>query len=208
MELYLVRHGETDFNRRRIVQGRGVDSELNDTGREQARRFHARHRHRGFHHVHVSALRRTHQTAEPFVLEGLPWSAHPELDEIAWGEQEGKKASDAMKRQYRRIIDGWATGALEVALPGGESPLDVAARMDRFLDAHIRPALGRGERRLVVSHGRAMRVLLCRLLDRPLTCMEDFTHGNTGLYRLSWNGRSFALEAANDRSHLDEPADA
>ncbi|HYG15236.1 MAG TPA: histidine phosphatase family protein, partial [Bacteroidia bacterium] len=37
--IYLVRHGETEFNRMGIVQGSGVDSELNETGRKQADLF-------------------------------------------------------------------------------------------------------------------------------------------------------------------------
>ncbi len=40
--VYLARHGETDYNRNRIVQGRGVNSQLNATGRAQAERLGAR----------------------------------------------------------------------------------------------------------------------------------------------------------------------
>ncbi|MFM8374363.1 MAG: histidine phosphatase family protein, partial [Bacteroidota bacterium] len=39
MHVYFIRHGETDFNRQGIIQGRGVDSDLNETGRQQARAF-------------------------------------------------------------------------------------------------------------------------------------------------------------------------
>jgi probable phosphoglycerate mutase len=189
-----------------------VDSSLNNRGREQAALFHAAYGAVEFEHVHVSALRRTHETAAPFVEAGFSWSAHPELDEIAWGEQEGKKASEGMKRRYRKILDGWSQGQLDVALPGGESPLDVAERMNRFLDAHIRPALQTPAdqntdavaipKRLVVSHGRAMRVLLCLLMQQPLTYMEQYSHGNLGLYRLAWDGSRFRLEDANNNDHL------
>ncbi len=91
-ELYLVRHGETDFNRKRIVQGRGVNASLNERGREQSRMFFAAYGHLPFEHVFVSSLDRSQQTAEPFLERGLPWSAHPELDEIDWGRSEGKRA--------------------------------------------------------------------------------------------------------------------
>ena len=39
-EIYIIRHGETELNRLGIVQGRGVDSDLNDTGRAQAEAFY------------------------------------------------------------------------------------------------------------------------------------------------------------------------
>jgi probable phosphoglycerate mutase len=209
LELFVVRHGETDFNRQRIVQGRGVDSELNQTGLEQARRFFHAYRDRGFAHVYVSSLRRTRQTAAPFIDAGHAWSAHPELDEIDWGDQEGRKPSEAMKRRYRHIMDKWAEGQLELALPGGESPAEVAARVDRFLEAEVWRRLGEsrlsgeGHKRLLFCHGRTMRVLLCRLLDKPLTAMDDFSHGNTALYHLAWDGGGFSVLSANNRKHLN-----
>ncbi len=197
-----------------IVQGRGVDSDLNPTGREQARRFFAAHSSLPFEHVYVSSLRRTRQTAQPFIEAGLPWSAHPELDEIDWGQQEGQKPSEAMKRRYRHIMDKWSEGKLDLALPGGESPAQVAERLDAFLEpevwVRIRGHQGTAQRaqapkRLLFCHGRTMRILLCRLLDRPLTAMNDFSHGNTAYYHLAWDGQGFSVQAANAQKHLDTP---
>ncbi len=198
-ELYLVRHGETDFNRKRIVQGRGVNASLNERGREQSRMFFAAYGHLPFEHVFVSSLDRSQQTAEPFLERGLPWSAHPELDEIDWGRSEGKRANPAMKQEYRRIMAQWAQGEHHISLPGGESPLDVSRRMEQFM-AHWQ---GQNHRlSLVISHGRAMRVLLCLLLERPLEDMEHFEHGNLGLYRLRYqDGRFELLLRKCDRHH-------
>lgn len=214
MELYIVRHGETDFNRRHIVQGRGVDSDLNPMGRAQAQRFFEAYQGHGFEHIYVSSLRRTRQTAAAFIEAGHPWSAHAELDEIDWGEQEGRKPSEAMKRRYRHIMEKWSEGHLDMALPGGESPAQVAARLDAFLEVEVWPRLaadasstGHAEatpsKRLIFCHGRTMRILLCRLLDRPLQAMDHFSHGNTALYHLRWDGQGFAVLAANQRRHLE-----
>ena len=202
-DLYIVRHGETDYNRRHIVQGRGVNAPLNDKGQRQSRMFHAAYQNAGFEHVYVSSLLRSQQTAEPFVEQGIPWSAHPELDEIDWGEREGLKATASMRAEYKKILDGWTQGALDVSLPGGESPLDVERRMRQFL-LHWEQRLH--TRSLIVCHGRAMRVLLCVVLDLPLEHMERFEHGNLGLYHVQRDEREpdarFSLIVRNSDRHL------
>ena len=66
MKLYLIRHGETDYNRQGIVQGGGVDSSLNDLGRRQAEAFFEHYKHLRFDAVYVSALKRTHETLAPW----------------------------------------------------------------------------------------------------------------------------------------------
>ena len=47
-EIYIIRHGETDYNRQGIVQGQGVDTSLNDLGRRQASAFFEHYRHIDF----------------------------------------------------------------------------------------------------------------------------------------------------------------
>ncbi len=198
-EIYLVRHGQTDFNRQGIVQGRGVNSALNETGIEQSQRFYKAYKNTKFDHVYVSSLLRTRQTAQPFIDSGHPWTAHPELDEIDWGHSEGKRASPEMRKDYKRIIQGWSQGQLQVALPGGESPLDVKMRMEQFVE-HWKTQSH--QRSLVVSHGRAMRVLICVLLGRPLEHMEQFEHGNLSLYYLNYEQNRFNLLLRNTDLHL------
>jgi len=198
-DFYLVRHGETDYNRKRIVQGRGVNAPLNAKGQEQSRLFHQAYAPVDFEHVFVSSLLRTQQTAAPFIDQGISWSAHPELDEIDWGHREGKKADAAMRQEYAQVLQGWTRGALDVAIPGGETPLDVQQRMVVFLDHWKAQAHARS---LVVCHGRAMRVLLCVLLERPLEHMEHFEHGNLGLYHLRYQSGTFSMLLRNSDRHL------
>ena len=80
--IYLVRHGETDFNLNRIVQGRGVDSDINTTGQKQAEAFFKMYGNVAFDHLFISALKRTKQTMHHFIEKGIPTTALPELDEI------------------------------------------------------------------------------------------------------------------------------
>jgi probable phosphoglycerate mutase len=55
--IYLIRHGETDFNRQGIVQGSGVDSDLNELGRAQAEAFFQSYQNVNFDKVYTSALK-------------------------------------------------------------------------------------------------------------------------------------------------------
>jgi probable phosphoglycerate mutase len=63
-EIYLIRHGETEYNKKGIVQGSGIDADLNETGRNQAEAFHRKYGDVAFQKVYTSALVRTHQTVE------------------------------------------------------------------------------------------------------------------------------------------------
>ena len=106
-DIFLIRHGETDFNKNGIIQGRSINSSLNLTGRAQAQQFYNHYKDEGFDVVITSAMKRTHETVAPFIEDGLKWEQHPELDEINWGLYEGKETNETMIREYDRIISHW-----------------------------------------------------------------------------------------------------
>lgn len=204
MEIYLIRHGETDYNRQRIIQGRGVDTALNEKGRMQARAFYHHYRDIPFERIFTSTLQRTHQSVQDFIATGIPWHQHPGLDEIDWGRHEGQKTSPALREDYKRVVGAWQAGRYHEKMGGGESALQLWARQKEWASAL--PAY-REERLLVCSHGRAMRALLCLLLDRPLSHMDQFSHANLTLYHLqSEDGKVFHLAKANDTTHLRDLA--
>ena len=62
--LYIVRHGQTDLNKQGIVQGRGMDTELNAEGRLQADLFYRSHKEVPFDKIYISELRRTQQSIQ------------------------------------------------------------------------------------------------------------------------------------------------
>ncbi len=200
MELYIVRHGETDFNRKRIIQGRGVNAPINAKGEEQARQFHAHFQDYKFDQVFCSNLLRTQQTLQPFTQSGYEVQPTELLDEIDWGIHEGKSPSLELRDEYMKVIRNWQNGQLDDKIDGGESPNDVQLRMRTFLDG---PYL-QGKQVLICSHGRAMRILLCTLLDQPLTEMEEFPHTNLSLYKLRRDGGKFSIELFNFTDHLEQ----
>ena len=91
--LYLVRHGETDFNRRGIVQGKGVNAPLNETGRMQAVSLASALKPVRFGAIYASTLLRARQTAEIVAeMQGFEDEiTHRDgLNEISWGVLEGQ----------------------------------------------------------------------------------------------------------------------
>ncbi|GAA4384605.1 histidine phosphatase family protein [Hymenobacter koreensis] len=200
-KIYLIRHGQTYFNVRGIVQGSGVDAPLNDVGHQQAAQFHAAYAHTPFQRVYMSTLMRTHQSVQPFLDAGLPSEQHRALDEISWGHREGTRITPEEDIEYHGLLRAWQHGDTHLGLPGGESADDVAARQRPFIDEILR---GRPDEDtiLVCMHGRAMRVLLCQLLNYPLSAMDLFEHRNLCLYRVHYTGSMFSVRSFLDTGHL------
>lgn len=198
--IFLLRHGQTDFNVRGIVQGSGVDSSLNDTGRRQAAQFFAAYGHVPFDKVYTSALRRTQESVQQFLDLGLPHESHAGLNEISWGVREGTRITMEEDAEYRQVLAGWVAGDTTARLTGGESPEEVAARQRPFIE--LLKAREDEETVLICMHGRAMRVMLCQLLNYPLSCMEGFEHSNLCLYKLEFTGTVFTVKNFLDVSHL------
>ena len=198
--VFLLRHGQTDFNVQGIVQGSGIDSDLNDAGRAQARRFFDAYAPEPFDKVYTSALRRTQQSVQHFIDRGLPHEPHAGLNEISWGRREGTRITMAEDAEYRHVLAQWELGITDLALEGGETPDEVAARQRPFIELlRTRPH----ERTVLVClHGRALRVLLCQLLHYPLRCMEGFEHSNLCLYKLEFTGSMFVVRNFLDVAHL------
>lgn len=200
--LYIIRHGETELNRQGVVQGRGIDSDLNETGRAQAAEFFTRYRSLPFQKVYTSTLKRTHQTVQGFIEAGLSWEQYAEIDELAWGEWEGRKTSELAVGAFRDITEKWQSGDYDAHFPGGESPREVAARLERFISViKSRPD---EELALVCMHGRSLRILMCLMSARPISEMYDFPHQNTGLYIVTFDGQDFELVAINNTDHLKQ----
>jgi broad specificity phosphatase PhoE len=199
-ELYIIRHGETELNKQGIVQGRGINSDLNDTGRAQADAFYAKYKDVAFDKVYTSELKRTHQTVKGFIDAGLPWTQLSGLDELAWGTWEGQPNDENAMAAFKSIMEKWTSGDYDARFEGGESPADVIVRQKQALEV-IRTA--KDEKTvLICMHGRAMRLFLCLLTGRPLSEMTEFPHLNTTLYKVEMTGDQYVITEFNNTDHL------
>ncbi|MFY7911680.1 MAG: histidine phosphatase family protein [Emticicia sp.] len=203
--IYLIRHGETEFNRRGVVQGSGIDSDLNELGFLQAKAFFDAYQHIEFDKIYTSKLRRTVQSVQEFINLGIPYEQFEGLNEISWGEKEGKVPNYQEDENYLEIIANWSKGKTDIpAAPGGETPEQVIARQKVAFEKIIENT---DEKLILVAmHGRAIRILLTHLLDLPLSEMDSFQHSNLCLYQLSYNydTQKYTLLKANDTAHLTE----
>jgi len=199
-EIYIIRHGETELNKLGIVQGRGINSDLNDTGRGQATAFYAMYKDVPFEKVYTSKLKRTHQTVQGFIDAGIPWEQEAGLDELAWGKWEGKPNDDNAMAAFKAIVQAWNDGDYDAHFEGGESPNQVLLRLTEAMDL----IKSRKDEKLILicMHGRAMRLLLCLLMNKPLSEMGDFPHQNTTLYKIELTGDEFNIIEFNNTDHL------
>jgi probable phosphoglycerate mutase len=168
-ELYLVRHGETDWNQQRRIQGL-TDIPLNDTGREQARATGRLLSRRSWDGVFTSPLSRAFETASIIADElGLP--APTTIDALVernYGEAEGMNFLEVERRYPNRS-----------GVPGQESREDVVARV---LPALRELAVTHPDQALVVvSHGGAIRSVLTAV--QPESSHGMITNGSIHSFR-------------------------
>jgi broad specificity phosphatase PhoE len=178
-ELYLIRHGETDWNRRNLYQGT-TDVPLNDAGREQAEALAERLRGVAFDAAYTSPLRRAADTARAVLRgTGVPLMKVRELMELSYGLWQGRsqEASGEPELELR-----WRQAPWTVRFPGGESLEDVrmrgAAAIGAILAAHG------GGTVLVSGHGHLNRVLLIHLLGLPRESFWEIAQPNGACWHL------------------------
>jgi probable phosphoglycerate mutase len=200
-EIYVIRHGQTDHNAKGIVQGRGVNLPLNDTGVKQAQAFYEAYKEVPFDILYSSTLLRAQQTIAPFKALGIKHEIYAELDEISWGELEGTTATMESDAVFQNLVKRWREGDIHAKpAPGGESPYELQQRQKRFLQQLLTTDY---RKILIATHGRFIRAFMCTLTGRPLNEMEQFTHSNLCLYKLRQNGEGkFNIEMHCETDHL------
>lgn len=199
-KIYLIRHGQTDYNLRGVVQGSGINASLNETGYKQAAAFYDMYKDIPFDKVYTSELIRSIQSVQKFIDDGIPHDSFAGLNEINWGIYEGKIVNNHDSQYYETITEAWHRGEVDVRIEGGDSPMMVQERQKPVVD-YIEKQENE-ETILICMHGRAMRMFLCLLLGESLKNMDQYEHTNLCLYLLNYEDGTFTLEKANDQTHL------
>jgi broad specificity phosphatase PhoE len=154
--LHLVRHGQSEWNLTRRLQGQVAHVPLTALGLEQARAAARALAGRRIAAVHSSDLLRASRTAEVIgAAVGLPVHLDAELREQAYGALEGRQSADVLAAAPYDFTDP------DARAPGGESVREVYDRMGRCLAAYIERYAGR--ECVLVSHGDAIRMGLAWL---------------------------------------------
>ncbi len=200
-KIYIIRHGQTDYNLKSIVQGKGIDASLNKNGIAQAQSFYEFYKSEGFEVVYTSTLKRTTESVASFIKDGLRQVKLAGLDEIGWGVYEGVEANYEDKIFFKELTEKWAGGETSLAIDEGESPDEVALRQQKVIEIL---ETSKEEKILICMHGRALRVFLTQLLALPIAGMDRFAHNNLCLYLVNYTNGTFNLVKENDIHHLDK----
>ncbi|MGD2164664.1 MAG: histidine phosphatase family protein [Anaerolineae bacterium] len=162
MQIVLVRHGETAWNREVRFRGR-ADPALNDVGLQQAEaaaRFVVDRW--PVQAVYTSPMKRARQTARAIAeAHELTAQAFEGLLDIDFGDWQGQSPSD-VKERYPDLLRAWYEAPHTVQVPGGESLRDVRERVEAGLDTILE--LHTGHRVAMVGHNVVNRVLLCAVI--------------------------------------------
>jgi len=182
MNVLLVRHGETPWNREGRYQGR-TDIPLSTDGVAQVQRLAERLRTVSIVRAIASPLTRAQTTAQAIFSGDL--ELDPGLLEISHGQWEGKLASE-VELSHAEMFGVWRTapGRNALAGPGAETLGDVEARAWPVLE-RLCASLGANDTGMIVAHDAVNRVILCRVLGLPLERVWKFRQAPAALNVLS-----------------------
>jgi broad specificity phosphatase PhoE len=201
--LILVRHGQTDWNYDRRIQGGGSDIPLNDEGRRQARCLAERLAPDNITAIYSSPLRRALDTAQmiatPHHLTVLPEASLKEIDAAAL---EGTLVADIGER-LRLLLNGEDEGRVLFKKHGGESLEDLKARVwptvQQMLARHREGTL------VLVSHYFVTLTIICAALGLPSYFIGKFRLGEGSLSTMILTDDATYLAGFNDRCHMLPP---
>lgn len=192
--IVLVRHGETDYNLEDRWQGSRSDVPLNDTGRRQAAAVAARLDERygsELAAIYASDLSRAWETAAILADRlDLEVFADPALRELDHGRWDGLLKSEIVER-FPEEYAAYEADPLNVRRGGGDSYADLGERLwpvlERLAERHL------GERIVAVAHGGPIRLVMSRVLDRPLTERDAFGVVNASFFEVELSSDGWTL---------------
>lgn len=197
--IYLIRHGETDYNRDGRVQG-ATESALSDLGQEQARRLANRMADVEVTALYSSPLRRALDTSRLAFDGRIEATLRDGLREINLGEWEGRTA-ESLRKEFPEAVKRWFRTPSDVTIPGAESIGDfrgrVSAEMDRIRGQHESGNV------VVVAHGGVICTYLTHLLEMGLDDIWRFKIRNGSVTRILFPQGRPRIDLLGDIHHLD-----
>lgn len=160
-KLFLIRHGETDYNRKKRYSG-FKDIPLNAKGRRQVGELHKRLKKEVVHKIYASDRKRAIETARIVFKDG-PVEVMPDLREIHFGVFEGLTYKQIMKK-YPVIYKKWLKDPFCVKIPKGEKLADFKKRVVKALKNII--VKHENETVAVVCHGGPISIFVNHILGQ------------------------------------------
>lgn len=199
MDLIIVRHGETEWNRVGRCQGFS-DVELNKNGREQINELAKSLKDKSISAVYSSDLIRALDTAKAIAnYHKLGVEVDPDLREMNQGDLEGLTFVEIRER-YASLLTNWVGNPEAVKLPGGESLKEL---QDRAWRAVERIYIKHQDQTVVaVSHNLTIITLLCRFKGIGLEEFRSFKLKAASKNVILFRNGHFDVNVLNDITHL------
>lgn len=197
--VYIVRHGQTAWNKEEVFRGRS-DIPLNETGLREAELAGGYFKDVAVHAVYSSPLSRARQTAQKITwfhsLEVQPLDG---LIDMSFGDWEGHPLTEVKEKDGDRYRQ-WQEEPHLLRLPGGETLDEVRIRAMAALEEVIRE---HPEKTLVlVSHRVINKVLLCGILGLDNSHFWQIAQGTTAINLIQYRNGKYILSLVNETCHL------
>jgi broad specificity phosphatase PhoE len=197
MQLILIRHGETLWNKEGRIQGIS-DIELSAVGIQQARLLALSLKDQPIRAIHTSPLKRALQTAEIInEFHRKEIHTHQDLMEMDQGDFEGVSFKKLMTCE-KDFLKKWIANPASVQMPNGESLTQLQERAWRAMERII----NKEENALVVAHNFTIAAIICRIRSISLNEFLSACVGNASKTIVSFQKDGIFIEAFNDHSHL------
>ena len=197
MKLILARHGQTEWNREKRVQGIS-DIALNSLGIEQAGRLAEALRGEQVERILSSSLKRAVQTAEAVNrFHSLPIEQDSNLGELHQGDFEGRTFPDIMAT-HENFLRQWAADPASVTMPGGESLTILQRRAWKTVEQ----VLATGKNTLIVSHNFTIMTILCTIQKMDLARIREVHISPASRSIVEYKNGLGVVTLFNDTSYL------
>jgi len=207
IEILLIRHGETDWNAEKRLQGH-LDIELNAEGVRQAALLGAALRDEHLDAIFASDLRRARQTAQALAdTRTLPVQIESGLRERCYGAFEGLRYAEIGAR-YPEAHQQMLARALDTRYPPGVNVAETLREFSTRSVAALMCLLGKTthSKIAVVTHGGVLDCINRAARGVDLSQARDFEIPNAGINRLLWDGSKLQIAQWADVAHLTSAA--
>ncbi len=198
--IYLVRHGQTAWNKEEIFRGR-TDIPLDETGLKQAELVGEYFKGMEIHGIYSSTLSRAWETAQKIAkFHNVAVQPLPGIIDMSFGTWEGRPHQEIREKDSKTYRQ-WVEEPHLVKLPGGESLDDVGVRAMTALEEVMRNHPGKTL--VLVSHRVICKVLICAILGLDNSHFWQISQDTTAINLIHHRNGKYILSLMNETCHLN-----
>ena len=200
-KLYLIRHGQSEWNILSKVQGQ-KDANLTNIGREQARKLGKRLIDENIDIIFSSDLSRALETAE--IISSMinkPVVESKEIQEINFGPWEGLTLAEIQKK-YKEEYLIWMKKPDKFKLEGAETLDNLKNRVMKYVEKVL--IENKDKNIAIVSHNATLKIFILNLLGMGNAFYKNISLNNVSLSIIECRQYNNVLTLLNDTSHLKE----